>query len=263
MNIVFFTQEDPFYVKVFFEEFFERYKKLHEIKAVVISSPMGKKSLWKLASQMFNFYGLIDFIRVGLKYVYVKFMGKKSIINHGSNVRKTYTVRQLAHAYGLNVIERSDINSVDFINHMREYEPDLFISVASPIIFKESLISLPRLDCINIHNAPLPKYRGMLPNFWQLYNEEANSGITVHRINKGIDTGDIIEQQFIPIGPEETLHELIVKTKKEGARIIQKVIDDYRRGHIHYKKMIGEGSYFTFPTRRDVALFKQKGKRLL
>jgi methionyl-tRNA formyltransferase len=263
MKIVFFTQEDPFYVKVFFEEFFKQYRLLHEIKAIVISRPMGKKSVWKLATQMYNFYGFSDFIRMGLKYVYIKIMGKRSIKALESEPPKTYTLRQLANLYGLEVIERSDLNSPDFITLIRRHDADLFISVASPVIFKKELISMPRLDCINIHNAPLPRYRGMLPNFWQLYHGEKESGITIHRIDTGIDTGDIVSQLFVPIGADESLHDLIVRTKKEGARLMSMVIDSYRQGRIQYKKMEGEGSYFSFPTREDVHAFKKKGHRLL
>lgn len=264
MNIIFFTQDDPFYVKVFFDEFLRLYKPLDEIKAIVISKPMGKKSILKLTRQMYEFYGPYDFLRMGTRYAYIKIIGRKKIGRNESGViLKTYTLKQLANAYGLNVIERSDLNSKDFHQAIKRYYPDLFVSVASPIIFKEALIKIPKLDCINIHNAPLPKYRGMLPNFWQLYYGEKEAGITIHRINGGIDTGDIITQHFVPIEPDETLNSLIMKTKKEGARLMIKVIEDFRQGKVQYKKMDGKGSYYSFPTRGDVITFRKMGKRLL
>lgn len=263
MNIVFFTQEDPFYVKVFFDEFFKQYKQLDEIKAFVISRPMGKKSVKKLARQMYDFYGPVDFFQVGVKYVFKKFMGRRVISNKGNQDVTTYTVKQLAQSYGLNIIERSDLNSPDFHKIIRQYDPDLFISIASPIIFKEDLIKIPKLDTINIHNAPLPKYRGMLPNFWQLYHGEKEAGMTIHRIDTGIDTGDKLVQHFMPIYPNESLHDLIVKTKKEGVKQMMKVIEDFRCGRVTYSKIEGEGSYFSFPTRDDVVEFKIRGKKLI
>jgi len=264
MNLVFFTQEDPFYVKIFFDEFLENYPFPDEIKAIVISQSMAKKSVLKLARQMYNFYGVHNFTRVGLKYAYRKIMGRKRISSNGTAEKmKTYTLQQLAGAYGLNVIERSDLNSENFRELIRKYDADLFISVASSIIFKKDLINIPRLDCINIHNAPLPKYRGMLPNFWQLYHGETEAGITVHRIEEGIDTGDIISQHFVQIETDDSLHDLIIKTKKEDAKIIMQVIEDYRNDQISYRKMEGEGSYFTFPTHEDVREFRKRGNRLL
>ena len=262
MRIIFFTQEDPFYVKVFFDEFFKLYPAFDEIKAFVISRPMGKKSVKKLAKQMYDFYGPINFVKVGTKYVYKKFMGRKPVTRKAGEDVTTYTVKQLAESYGLNVIERSDLNNPEFHKILRNYDPDLFISVASPIIFKEQLIKIPRLDTINIHNAPLPKYRGMLPNFWQMYHDEKQAGMTIHRIDTGIDTGDKILQHFTPIEPDDTLHDLIVKTKREGAHQMIKVIEQFRNGTVQYSKIEGEGSYFSFPNREDVKEFKKRGKRI-
>lgn len=263
MNIVFFTQEDPFYVKIFFDDFFAQYQDLDDIKAFVISRAMGKKSVKKLANQMYEFYGPVDFIRVGMKYAYKKMMGRRKILQSIRGETVTYTVKQLAESYGLNIIERSDLNSPDFHAILRQYVPDLFISIASPIIFKEQLIKIPKLDTINIHNAPLPKYRGMLPNFWQLYNGEREAGITIHRIDTGIDTGDKVVQHFVPIGSSDSLHDMIVKTKKEGVKLMIKVIEDFKTGNVNYSKIEGEGSYFSFPARSDVKEFKRRGKLLL
>jgi methionyl-tRNA formyltransferase len=264
MNIIFFTQEDPFYVKVFFDEFFSNFKPLNEIKAIVISNPMGKKSTMNLARQMYEFYGLFDFFRVGFRYSYVKLMGRRRIHTSDSGpMPKTYTIKQLAKAYGLNVIERSDLNSIDFQQFISGYDPDLFISVASPVIFKQDLIDLPRLGCINIHTAPLPKYKGMLPSFWQIYHGEKEAGITIHRIDSGVDTGDIIAQGYVPIEPDQTLNDLIVKTKKQGARLMIDTIDAFRNRSVSYREMKGKGSYFSFPTREDVKEFKGRGKRII
>jgi methionyl-tRNA formyltransferase len=265
MNIIFFTQDDPFYVKVFFDEFLNRFKSLEEIKAIVISKPLGKATTLKLARQMFDFYGPVDFIRMGLKFARIKLLGKRKLkkVSHNRTIPKTYSLRQVAEVYGINVIERSDLNNQSFHDSIKQYDPDLFISVASPVIFEEDLINIPNLDCINVHNAPLPKYRGMLPNFWQLYHGEKQAGITIHRINAGIDTGDIITQYYLPIEHDDSLNDLIIKTKKEDAKLIIKVIEDFRNGKIEYHGMVGEGSYNSFPTSRHVVAFKKKGKRLL
>ena len=263
MRIIFFTQEDPFYVKIFFDEFFSIYNRLDEIKAIVISRAMGKKSLIDLAKQMYGFYGPFSFFKMGFRYAFVKSMGRRNIRKDTfDTIPKTYSIKQTAKAYGINVIERSDLNSKGFISTISAYDPDLFISVASPIIFKKDLITVPRIDCINIHNAPLPKYRGMMPNFWQLYHGEKSVGITVHRIEVGIDTGDMIVQCFLPIDPDESLNSLIRRTKRENAKLIMQIIDHFRNGKIKYKSLEGEGSYFTFPTKEDVKEFKRRGKKI-
>jgi methionyl-tRNA formyltransferase len=264
MKIIFFTQEDPFYVKAFFDEFLRLYAPTGEIKAIVLSRPMGKKSVLQLAQQMYNFYGFFDFLRMGTRYAFIKLMQHRTITRStDGKVAKTYTMKQLTTAYGIDVIERNDLNDPNFLQAISCYDADLFISVACPIIFKKELINLPKLGCINIHNAPLPKYRGMLPNFWQLYHNEKESGITVHRISEGIDAGDIIAQRYVPIQSEETLDSLILKTKRQGARIMIDVIADFRHERVRSKKMSGVGSYFTFPNREEVLELKRRGRRLL
>lgn len=263
MNIVFFTQDDPFYVKEFFDEFFNLYEKREEIKAIVISKSMGKKTKYALAKQMLEFYGFYNFLRMGLKYVISKLLAKKRL-KKKERVVKTYSVQQIAELYEIPVILRSDLNSKAFENCIKKYDADLFISVASPIIWKEPLIKTPKMACINIHNAPLPKYRGMLPNFWQLYNGEQEVGITVHRIDIGIDTGAIIMQNTIDISHKNyTLDQLIRMTKRSGAQTIIDVIEKYRSGMVEYREMQGEGSYYSFPKKKDVREFRRRGGRLL
>ena len=264
MNIIFFTQEDPFYVKGFFDEFLSQFKSIEDIKAIVISHPMGKKSITKLARQMYEFYGPRDFVRMGVRYGFRTLMSKRQIPKAENGIPpKTYSVKNVADVYGIPVLARSELNSEEFRKLIKTYDPDLFISIASPVIFKEELIKIPRLGCINIHTAPLPWYRGMLPSFWQLYHGEKEAGITIHRIDEGIDTGDIIIQHSLPIYPEESLDKLILRTKRESAKLMVKVIDSFRKGEVQYRKMEGEGSYFTFPSREDVREFKRMGKRLL
>lgn len=263
MNLVFFTQDDPFYVKVFFDKFFRTYANLDEIKLIVISKPMGKKSICKLAKQMYSFYGLAKFILVGSKYLYKKILGKRMVGRFGNLEVKTHTIKQLSLAYGVKVVERSDLNSPDFRQLLAQVNPDLCISIASPIIFKKDLISIAQLDTINIHNAPLPEYRGMLPNFWQLYYGEKEAGITIHRIDSGIDTGDKIEQLFVPIEPNDSFHDMAIKTKKAGVDLLLQVIEKYRSGTIEYCKIEGHGSYYSFPNQNDVREFVLRGKRIM
>jgi methionyl-tRNA formyltransferase len=126
------------------------------------------------------------------------------------------------------------------------------------------LIDLPRLGCINIHHAPLPRYRGMMPNFWQLYHGEKSVGITIHKINPKIDEGEIILQKQVPIKAGESLDELIRRTKQLGAHFMVEAIEMVRNGRVKFKEnRPEEGSYFSFPTREDVKKFRAMGHRLL
>ncbi|MGA2315978.1 MAG: formyltransferase family protein [Thermodesulfobacteriota bacterium] len=260
-NFIFITQDDPFYIRCFFAEFFSIYPNLREIKTVVIQNPMGKRSTWALAKQMYAFYGLIDFFRMALRYAGVKTLCRLSRFYKKS---EWLGLRQLCRSHDIEVLDQNDIHEAEFLAELRRRDLDLIVSVAAPTIFRKGLIDLPRLGCINIHHAPLPRYRGMMPNFWQLYHGEKSVGITIHKINQKIDEGEIILQKQVPIKAGESLDELIRRTKQLGAHFMVEAIEMVRNGRVKFKEnRPEEGSYFSFPTREDVKKFRAMGHRLL
>jgi methionyl-tRNA formyltransferase len=222
---------------------------------------MGKKSKWDLAKMMYAFYGFVDFFRIGLRYFKVKTLNK---LGQFYSKSEWFDLRRLCEANGIEVVYQNDIHTPEFLDKLRRLNLDLIISVAAPTIFKKELIELPRLSCINIHHAPLPRYRGMMPNFWQLFHGEKTVGITIHKINPKIDEGEIILQKQVPIESGESLDRLIKRTKHLGARYMVEAIDMMRNGGIECKEnRPEEGSYFSFPTKEDVRRFKAMGYKLL
>ncbi len=261
INILFVTQEDPFYVQIFFEEFLKNYADIAGIKGVIIGRTLGKKSYKAFVLQMFDFFGPVGFTIMGAKYFWRKVM---SYVSKLIPISKCYSLEQLFANYGIRCYKRTVINSQGFIEEWTKQDIDLIISVASSVIFKKPLIELPKMGCINIHHGLLPKYRGMLPNFWQMYNDEKSAGITIHRINLKIDDGEIILQEGLEILPGESLDQLIRKSKKMGAGLMIQAISQIKSGQV---KMIQndplESSYYTFPNRNQVKEFIRRGKRIL
>jgi methionyl-tRNA formyltransferase len=260
-RILFITQDDPFYVRLFFEEFFRRYQHLSEIQGVVIGQAMAKKSTFKLARQMYDFYGPFDFFRMGMRYAAYKSLAAAPGFMRSNG---SYNIAQLCKNHGIHVIHESAINAEPFLSRLQGMNLDLIISVAAPEIFKKNLIQIPKHGCINIHHAPLPRYRGMMPNFWQLYHDEQSVGMTIHEINPGIDDGRIILQEAVDIRPAETLDSVIKRTKKIGAHFMTEAIDLIKSGSVKYvDNPATEGTYFSFPTRDDVKEFKRRGKKIM
>lgn len=258
-RVVFVSQEDPFYVRLFFEEFLKSYPKRWEVAAVVFAPPMGKRSVIDLAKQMYQFYGLVDFLRVGTRYVSYKVRSRLPVMGG-----RFFSVRQVCRYHGVPVLDVDSVNGESFLDVLRASKPDLVISVAAPQVFRAALIGIPRLGCINIHNAKLPKYRGMLPNFWQMYCGEKAVGTTIHRINDKLDDGEILFQTETDIEPGESLDELICRTKRFGAHLMVRAIDALERGvAVPVPNVTAEATYFSFPTSADVAEFRKKGYRLI
>lgn len=257
----FITQEDPFYVRVFFEEFFRVWPRLEEIGAVFIAPSMGKRNLWHLAHSMYEFYGPVDFVRLGTRFVRYKLAARRQIAR---GAKQYYSIAQACKAYGVPTEYIPDVNAPEFIERLKAMAPDVLVSVAAPQIFRAPLIGVPRLGCINIHNSKLPKYRGMLPNFWQLYNGERSVGTTVHRINDSLDDGAILLQKETPVSPGESLESLIVRTKRQGAHVMAEAVEGLLAGTLReLPNDRTEASYYSFPTKQHVGEFRRRGLRLI
>ncbi|MDB9782913.1 formyltransferase family protein [Winogradskyella sp.] len=105
----------------------------------------------------------------------------------------------------------NDINSSTIEKIIRALDPDLIVVCHFEKILKKNIIDLPHYGCINLHPSLLPKYRGLSPQHWPIINGDDETGITVHFINEGIDTGPIIVQKKIKIAPDMYVADLQMK----------------------------------------------------
>ena len=131
------------------------------------------------------------------------------------NDRPDPVLRAKSAEQGLDFISHPNINSDDFLNKMMEYECDLFVSMSFNQIFRNTLINIPPLKTINCHAGKLPFYRGRNILNWALINDEKEFGITVHYIDDGIDSGDIILQTCYPINEDDN-YSTLLKQAYEG-----------------------------------------------
>ena len=158
----------------------------------------------------------------------------------------------------------TDSNAPAFVQHIRELNPDLIISYSAPQIIKPELLSVPKYGVINVHGALLPDYRGCLPSFWYLYNDEKLGGATVHYMSAKLDDGDIIEQGSVDISDCKSMFNLMKKTKRVGGELMVRAIEDIAGGAVQSRKNeTDKGRYFTWPTVEQAREFRKKGKRLI
>lgn len=114
-----------------------------------------------------------------------------------------------AEKYGIPCFIEGNINSEKFMDKIRAYNVDLFVSMSFDQIFRRKIFDLPPMKTINCHAGKLPYYRGRNILNWALINDEKEFGITVHYVDEGIDTGDIILQNVYPITDEDTYGTLL------------------------------------------------------
>lgn len=130
-------------------------------------------------------------------------------------------------------IELSEnINSEEFVNRMKLYEADLFVSMSFNQIFKTEMINLPKYKTINCHAGKLPFYRGRNILNWALINDEKEFGITVHYLDEGIDTGDIILQESYPITDEDNYNTLLNRAYDGCADVLYRAMKMIQNGEV-------------------------------
>lgn len=133
------------------------------------------------------------------------------------NEKPDPVLRAKASENSLDFFTHKNINASEFLDLMKSYQCDLFVSMSFNQIFRRELINLPRLKTINCHAGKLPFYRGRNILNWALINDEREFGITVHYVDEGIDTGDIIVQRCYPITDADDYSTLLVRAYKECA----------------------------------------------
>lgn len=138
--------------------------------------------------------------------------------------KKDTVLMDLAREHNIPIELSRNINSIEFIDKMKAYDVDLFVSMSFNQIFKSEMINLPKYKSINCHAGKLPFYRGRNILNWALINDEKEFGITVHYFDEGIDTGDIILQEVYPITDEDSYATLLERAYDGCADVLYKAI---------------------------------------
>jgi len=145
-------------------------------------------------------------------------------------------LKRLADINGIPFFVSPDVNEASFVEKIIEVKCDLLISMSFNQIFKSEILNVPRLGVINCHAGMLPFYRGRNVLNWALINDESSFGITVHYVDEGIDTGDIIRQEDFPITDEDDYASLLAKAYQGCAQVLNKSLSDIVEGSVSVTK---------------------------
>lgn len=136
------------------------------------------------------------------------------------NVLQAPPVKEAALLREIPVFQPKKVRELENIKELRDIQPDAIIVAAFGQILPKEILELAPFGCINVHASLLPKYRGASPIQWAVLNGEKTSGVTIMRMDEGVDTGDIIAQREITLSPEETSESLFEKLSKLGAELL-------------------------------------------
>jgi methionyl-tRNA formyltransferase len=141
-------------------------------------------------------------------------------------------VKILAEELGLPVIQPRRLKEPEAMERLRAWSPDLIVVAAFGQILRPEVLDLPQYGCLNVHASLLPRWRGAAPIPAAILHGDELSGVTIMRIDPGLDTGPVLSQRSTPIGPEETAGALSQRLAELGAGLLLETIPGYIQGDI-------------------------------
>ncbi len=223
-----------------------------EVVGIVFSNTLVKgmsknASIWHMAKGMplrWLFYGLI-------------------LTDIGWGLRRLLMPLKILRSPNIPVKKTLDVNSPDLQVWLRSLSPDFIASSHFNLILNEETISIPAIGAINVHAAPLPRYRGPEPGFWILNNGEPTTGVTLHIISPGIDEGQILDQEEIAVPKGSSLLRLDATAWFLSVDMIIQFLNNFRSKELSGIEQIEHSStYYSWPTKSDLIDFKRKGLKL-
>ena len=260
MNLLFVTQFEPFYIKYFFKTFLSKHIEC-SIKGIVIQKTLNQQCKLGIIYKSYILFGVKGFFYMGFKYLFAKIV---SFISKYVKIGIDTSIEQVAKKHNIPILQFESVNTDEFLEFIKKEEINLVVSVAASEIFKDKILNLPKFGCINIHSSPLPKYRGMMPNFWTLYNNEEYAWVTIHKMVKKLDDGPILLQDKFLINNNETYNSLAKRSKEFAAKLLFEALEQINKGKVNYlPNDFSKATYYSFPTRDDIKKFKKAGGRII
>jgi methionyl-tRNA formyltransferase len=139
-------------------------------------------------------------------------------------------VKEEAMRRGIPVFQPEKVRHPDAVARIAAEAPDLIFVAAYGHILPKSILDIPRIGCINVHASLLPKYRGAAPINWAVARGESVTGITIMRMDEGMDTGPMLHVRELPIGGDDTAETMFSKLSILGAEALREALRKLREG---------------------------------
>lgn len=161
-------------------------------------------------------------------------------------------VKVLALEAGIPVYQPEKARAAEVVAELAALQPDVIIVVAYGQILPQAILDIPRLGCLNVHGSVLPKYRGAAPIHWAILNGDKETGVTVMRMDAGMDTGDILSIAYEPISAQDTTATLYERLKVLGAKLLVDTLPKLDAGLITPVKQDNSQATYTHLIKRDM-----------
>jgi methionyl-tRNA formyltransferase len=145
---------------------------------------------------------------------------------------KAPPVKELAQNLGLSIIQPRRLDEPKAMEKLLSWNPDLIVVAAFGQILRQNVLDLPRFGCLNVHASLLPRWRGAAPIHAAILNGDSHTGITIMKMDPGLDTGPILSKKSIPISPHDTTGSLGTKLADLGATLLLKTLPGFLNGEL-------------------------------
>lgn len=163
-------------------------------------------------------------------------------------------VKVAAQQLGLPVWQPERARDPAFLHQVQQCAPELIVVAAYGQLLPAALLAIPRWGCLNVHASLLPKYRGAAPIQWALLNDEPQTGVTIMKIDEGLDTGPILAQETVRIEPTDTAQTLHDRLAALGAELLVRTIPPYVGGQLAPKPQPAQGASYARKITKDDGL---------
>ncbi len=169
------------------------------------------------------------------------------------------SIIQLAWARGIAVWEVYRLSAPEVVSTLTAYAPDLICVACFSLLIPSVIRDIPRFGCLNVHPSLLPANRGPVPLFWTLRMGDEKTGVTIHLIDEGVDSGDILAQEEIAFPDGIRYQELEAICAQRGGMLLARVVWELYRGSARrIPQDQSKSSYHSFPTDDDLIIDPEK-----
>lgn len=153
-------------------------------------------------------------------------------------------VKQAALELGLPILQPVKLRATEAMDQLRAWAPDVIVVAAFGQILRPELLSLPPFGCVNVHGSLLPRWRGAAPVQAAILAGDSETGITIMRMDEGIDTGPMLAQRAMPIQPEDSAATLLVRLASLGADLLMEALPSYLAGELQPQPQPDNGATY-------------------
>ena len=231
-----------------------------EVTGIIVSSATSTHGSFLAALRRHVvLFGVIGFLRLILRDMFGKL---SSMVYQTGRNGYFYSIESVARVKNIPYYEVKKFNTDASRSLFASSKADVLVSISCPLIIGRKIRAMFPKGAVNSHSAPLPKYRGLMPNFWVLLNEEKETAVSIHELADKIDDGAILMQKSIPIESEETWSSLVKKCKVVSVELIIEYLKVLEKGEVAKLPNDDEhATYNSFPTRADRKKFLSMGRR--